>query len=129
MSTLFDRLQGEMDKRESEGGITPLDLASLPAPWRKIMRTMLREIQMSLPDLQKAFQAMPEADRVEEHELHKSLDALVKEGWLIQLGEAEVVNYRVNLRRKAASKVGADVWGTLDKKIMERTQKKPPSGG
>ena len=63
MAGLFDRLQNELDDRDKEGGITALDLADLPAPLRKLMRLMLRKIELDTPSLRQAVDAMPEKDR------------------------------------------------------------------
>jgi hypothetical protein len=49
MPGVFDRLNKEIENKQQEGGITPLDLAELPPALRKIMRLMLRELQMNYP--------------------------------------------------------------------------------
>ena len=43
MPGVFDRLNKEIQDKQKEGGITPLDLAGLPPALRKIMRVMLRD--------------------------------------------------------------------------------------
>ena len=50
MPGVFDRLDKEIKDKQKEGGITPLDLAELPPALRKIMRLMLRELQMNCPE-------------------------------------------------------------------------------
>jgi hypothetical protein len=45
--SIYDRLKQKVDVQKYEEGITALDLASLPATLRKIMRTMLREVEMT----------------------------------------------------------------------------------
>ena len=116
MSGVFDRLQSQLSSSDDEGGITPLDLAELPPVLRKIMRLMLREIEMSYSDLCEAAKALPEADSLSPAEFDKALDALSNQGWLIKMGE-ENVTYRVNLRRKAGSTLG--LWATLQSRIEE----------
>jgi hypothetical protein len=117
MSSLFDRLQNELEDREGEGGITALDLVDLPSQLRKLMRLMLREVEVSRADLGKAVQAMPEADRINDEELDKSLAALVKQSWIIALGEGERIRYRVNLRRKKISDLDKSIWNALENRI------------
>ena len=117
MAGLFDRLQNELDDRDKEGGITALDLADLPAPLRKIMRLMLRKIEMDYPSLLQAVEAMPEKDRMEKAELDQALDELSKKSWLIRRGEGDSVTYKVNLRRKASSTLVDGIWASLDDKI------------
>ena len=57
-------------------------------------------------------------------ELDEALLTLTRQMWLIRRGEGEQVNYQVNLRRKAGSKLAQGIWGSLDSKI---NQKKAPS--
>jgi hypothetical protein len=117
MAGLFDRLQNELDDRDKEGGITALDLADLPAPLRKLMRLMLRKIELDTPSLRQAVDAMPEKDRMEKAELDQALDELCKKSWLIRRGEGDSVSYKVNLRRKASSTLMDSIWSSLDDKI------------
>jgi hypothetical protein len=59
MSGVFDRLQKEIEDKQKDGGITPLDMVDLPPALRKIMRVMLRRVQMSYPDLMEAMKGVP----------------------------------------------------------------------
>jgi hypothetical protein len=117
MAGMFDRLQNELDDRKKEGGITALDLTELPGPLRKLMRLMLREIEMEYSNLCDAVEAMPEADRMSSAELDQALEELSKKNWLIRRGEGDTVSYKVNLRRKASSTLSQSIWSTLDDKI------------
>ena len=123
MSSLFDRLQNELEDRDKEGGITPLDLADLPPRLRKLMRLMLREVEITRADLGKAVQSMPEADQLNDEELDQSLEALVKQSWLIALGEGERIRYRVNLRRKKSLDLDASIWNALENKVERKPLK------
>jgi len=116
MSGVFDRLQSQLGGQGDEGGITPLDLAGLSPALRKIMRLMLREVEMSYSDLCEAAKGLPEADSLTPAELDKALDDLSRQGWLIKMGE-DKISYRVNLRRKAGSTLG--IWATLSSRIEE----------
>jgi hypothetical protein len=124
MSGVFDRLQSQLGSQGDEGGITPLDLAGLPPALRKIMRLMLREIDMSYADLCEAASAMPEAEKLSTAELDRALDDLSRQGWLIKMGE-DRISYRVNLRRKAGSNLG--LWATLSFRIEEAAAVPPSS--
>ncbi|MGD8457468.1 MAG: hypothetical protein PVF83_13885 [Anaerolineales bacterium] len=123
MSSLFDRLQNELEDRDKEGGITPLDMADLPPQLRKLMRLMLREVEMTRADLGKAVQSMPEADRLKDKELDQSLEALVKQSWLIASGEGDSIRYRVNLRRKKTVDLDSSIWNALENKIERKPSK------
>ena len=117
MPGVFDRLQKEIEDKGGEGGITALDLADLPPTLRKIMRLMLRELQLSYPQLTETVAALPEAERLSGKELDEALDVLTTQGWLIRIGQGEKAIYKVNLRRKAGSKLASGVWNTLDEKL------------
>jgi hypothetical protein len=126
MAGIFDRLQNELDDRESEGGITPLDLADLPAPLRKLMRLMLRKVELDYDSITEAVEGMPEADQMSKEDLDLALEELRKKGWLIKRGEGESVSYKVNLRRKASSTLSGGIWGTLDDKIDQQKSDAEP---
>ena len=122
---LFDRLQKEIEDRGS-GGISPLDLASLPPRLRKIMRLMLREVEMTSLQLKAAIHEWDEIDQLSDEELQSSLDKLTEQGWLIKLGQADLITYKVNLRRKEGSSLQSGIWAALDKK-MKQDEDKPDS--
>jgi hypothetical protein len=128
MGGLFDRLQNQIENRDKDAGISPLDLATLPLPMRRIMRTMLREVEMTHSELVQVMAAMPEADRLSQAELEESLSKLAQEGWLIRLGVDELVTYKVNLRRKAGSTLAQGIWSALDSKMEKKTSEESESG-
>ncbi len=119
MPGVFDRLNKEIEDKQQEGGITPLDLADLPPALRKIMRLMLRELQMNYPSLCEAVDEMPEKERLTRDELQDALSTLTSQSWLIRIGEGEKAIYKVNLRRKAGSTLAAGIWSSLDEKLKK----------
>jgi len=122
MPGVFDRLQREIENKQQDGGITALDLAELSPPLRKIMRLMLRELQMNYPRLCEAMDGMPEADRLSRADLDAALDILTKQFWLIRLGEGERAIYKVNLRRKSGSTLADGIWNNLDSKLKGKPE-------
>ena len=124
---LFDRLQNQLEDRAKEGGISPLDLASLPPRLRKIMRMMLREIEMTHAQLREATAELPEADRLTDAELVEALDSLTKQSWLIKLGQDDVVTYKVNLKRKGPSSLASGIWATLEDKMGSDKENQAPA--
>ena len=120
MDGIYDRLQKQIDDRRKEGGISVLDLADLPPTLRKIMRLMLKRLQMSYPQLREAFEQMPEGERLARAYLDEALKELSEQAWLIQIGEGERAIYKVNLRRKAGSQLGESIWQNLDAKLKDR---------
>lgn len=117
MPGVFDRLQKELKVREQVGGISPMDIADLPPPLRKILRLMLRELEMTHLALSEAMASWPEADRMKPADFDKALATLTKQGWLIRFGEEQLVTYKVNLRRKTGSTLGPGLWTSLRAKI------------
>lgn len=122
MSGLFDKLQNELDIREEKGGITALDLAELPAPLRKMMRTMLRKLELSKTEIAKVLDDLPEEDRKEVKDLDSALKTLIKQGWLISFGEEENQRYKVNLRRKQGSSLAASIFDKLEERMEQKNQ-------
>lgn len=122
MSDLFDRLQNELDIRAKEDGITPLDLAELPTPLRRIMRKMLRAIELDKNEIGMIFNDLPAEERNEVKNLDDALKILTKQGWLISLGESDNTRYKVNLRRKRGSELAADIFNKLDEQLSQRQE-------
>ncbi|GAB4426102.1 MAG: hypothetical protein Kow002_15450 [Anaerolineales bacterium] len=123
MSGVFDRLQKEIEDKQKDGGITPLDMVDLPPALRKIMRLMLRKIQISYPELAEAMQSMPEKERLSADDLDEAIATLVEQSWLIKLGDGERAIYKVNLRRKSGSTLASGIWQTLDSKLSKGSSK------
>ena len=120
MPGVFDRLNKEIQDKQQEGGITPLDLAGLPPALRKIMRLMLRELQMTYPRLCEAMDSMPEAERLTRDDLQVTLSTLTQQFWLIRIGEGEKAIYKVNLRRRQGSTLASGIWSSLDSKLKDK---------
>jgi len=125
--SVFDRLQKALDVQKQEEGITAGDIAELPPALRKIMRMMLREVEMTYTAICAAMEATPAAERLSRADLDQALKTLTGQNWLICRGEGEHLNYTVNLRRKAGSQLGMNFWNALDAKIEESKRRKPPS--
>lgn len=119
MSGLFDKLENELANRGKDGGISPLDLVDLPSQLRKLMRHMLREVEVSFDKLWDQVETMKEIDKFSKEELRVALTTLTKQGWLISRGEEDNRSYRVNLRRKRGSSLSGSIWSALDSKMDE----------
>ena len=117
MAGVYDRLQKQIDDKQQEGGITALDLADLPPALRKIMRHMLRQLQLSYPQLCEAMDALSKEERPSRQDLDEALKTLSQQAWLIRIGEGEEAIYKVNLRRKAGSSLDNSIWQGLESKL------------
>ncbi len=120
MPGVFDRLQKEIKDKQGEGGITALDLAALPPALRKIMRLMLRELQLDYPQLTAAVAALPDAEKIQGKELDEALEVLTRQAWLVRIGQGEKAIYKVNLRRKSGSGLATGIWNDLDSKLKDK---------
>jgi hypothetical protein len=119
MPGVFDRLNKEIENKQKEGGITALDLVDLPPSLRRIMKLMLRELQMTYPRLCEAMDSMSEEDRLTRNLLDEALSALTEQFWLVRIGEGEKAIYKVNLKRKSGSTLAAGIWSSLDEKLKK----------
>jgi hypothetical protein len=125
MPGVFDRLQNQIANKQQEGGITALDLAQLDPPLRKIMRLMLRELEMSRSRLGEAIQNLPGSDQLSPADLDQALATLTGQFWLIRLGEGQRATYKVNLRRKAGSTLAKNIWASLDTRLKDSPTEEP----
>ncbi len=115
--SVFDRLQKQLDIRKREEGISAIELSDLPPNLRRVMRMMLREVVMKYTDLVVAVEALPPAQRLSRAELDSALKVLVEQNWLLRYGEGDLMSFRVNLRRRAGSQLGQDIWSALQNRI------------
>jgi hypothetical protein len=123
--SIYDRLQKKLEIQKEAEGISALDIAQLPPALRKIMRLMLREVELTHTAICEAMSAVQTSDRLSQADLDQALDTLTAQNWLICRGEGERLNYTVNLRRKPPSKLGGTFWNALDAKIAESKKVNP----
>ncbi len=121
--SVFDRLQKALDVQKQDEGISAGDIAQLPPALRRIMRMMLREVEMTYTAILATMETASEGERISRTDLDAALKTLTAQNWLICRGEGERLNYTVNLRRKAGSQLGLNFWNALDAKIAENKKK------
>ena len=115
--SVFDRLQKQLDIKKREQGISALEIADLPPNLRLVMRRMLREVVLRYTELCAWIETLPERRSISQDELDAALEELVKQNWLVKLGKDEFTSYKVNLRRRAGTQLGGDIWGSLDARL------------
>jgi hypothetical protein len=120
MGNLFDDLRQKLEDGTPSGGISALDLATLPPHLRQLLRLLLREVEMSQAELARATAALPAQERLTPAELEEALDQLQRQSWLIRLDQGEVVTYRVNLRRHRGSQLDTSLWERLSARLSRR---------
>ncbi|MEW6403073.1 MAG: hypothetical protein AB1649_14840 [Chloroflexota bacterium] len=120
MPGVFERLQQKIEIKQKAGGITPMDLAELSPAMRRIVRLLLRELQMDYPQILEAVRAMPAEDRISPENLRQALDTLTQQFWLTRIGTDDRAIYKVNLRRRSGTALPSGIWGALDAKLKQR---------
>lgn len=120
MSGLFEELRRKLESDAGKPGISAWDLAQLPARQRRVIRLILREVQMPYPELCRATAELPADQRLDQAELDEALTHLLEQAWLIRLGQDVLTTYRVNLRRKSSSRLASSIWERLDREINAR---------
>ena len=117
MSGLYDRLNDRLDDNDDDAstGLTPLEIAELPAAQRRVMFALLRDSTASTEGLPlDALQAMFAGE-----DLTQTLEDLTQAQWLIRMGEPPHERYKVNLRRRRGSSLGANLWGSLNARLSD----------
>jgi len=118
MSGVFDRLQSKMPP--ADDGRKLAAMGSLHPHQRKLMRMLLREGEaMKYTAICEAVDAMPEADRISRDDLDAALADLATEGWVIRMGEGELISYEANLGYKPPSTLSHAIWSTISSKIQQ----------
>lgn len=124
--SLYDRLTNKLGDEEPSGGLTPLDIADLPTPQRKVMFSLLRDTKAATEGISKEQINKKLEDPLE---LDNTLADLVKSGWLIETGEHPHVRYKVNIRRKRISSLGFGIWSSLSERITSKLEEFEGSEG
>lgn len=121
MPDIYDRLQELCNQQGADkpAGLSPLELADLPDPQRQIMLYFLREARAAGGEVEHAHL---QARFIALDDLPQVLDDLTRNGWLIALGEAPRLRYRLNLRHKRGSQGGLDLWNTLTDRLAGTRQ-------
>ncbi|MBP7228250.1 MAG: hypothetical protein KA988_04000 [Longilinea sp.] len=121
MESIYDRLSKRLKVDKREEGISPLEIAELPPPLRRVMRLMLRENTLTMAQMAEVVCA---GDEMTRPELEQALDELTRQNWLLRTGSGETAQYEVNLRRRTSAMAG--IWATLNERIQEQ---KPSAEG
>lgn len=107
MAGLFNRLQDEIDSREKEGGISPVDLLDLSPTLATVIREIIRRNGMKLADIAAALDQSTE-------EIQEALDELVVKGYIRRVEVRDELWYKAHFRRKADKTLDKSLWSALD---------------
>lgn len=106
MGSLFDRLQDEIDSRETQEGISPADLLDMPDGLAAVVKQIVRRNGMKLSEVAELLDESPEAAQ-------KMLDDLVAKGYVRQIEVKDEMWYKAHFGRRR-SRLSSDFWSALD---------------
>jgi DNA-binding MarR family transcriptional regulator len=101
MGSLFDRLQDEIEARETQEGISPADLLDLPPALASVIKQIIRRNGMKLTEIAEALDQSPK-------DVKQTLDELVAKGYVRQIEVKKEIWYKAQFARKR-SRLGSDV--------------------
>ncbi len=106
MSNLFDRLQGEIEARNSSSGLSPIDLLDMPDALAEVVNHIVRNNGMRLEDVAADLgQSLVEAGQ--------TLDALVEKGYIRRVEVKGHIWYKAYFGRKADKTLSTGIWSAL----------------
>jgi predicted transcriptional regulator len=76
-------------------------LGDMPSEQRTIMRLFLRNIEMSLGELQKAIEALPEEKHMNQETIEQTLENLIQKNWVERIEENGEIVYSVVQKRES----------------------------
>src|SRR5258708_17772422 len=80
-------------------GLSVLDLATLPSAQLRVMRVLLRGVEMSYEGLCAAIDSLPPTEQLSRTELDSALRVLIEQQWLIRTEHSTPFQYKANLQR------------------------------
>lgn len=115
MPGVFDHLSARLQDEPS--GLSPVDLADLPAAQKQILLTLLRDPASGLEGVGAAALRARLQDQIPQFD--ETIATLVGQGWLIVLGEPANLRYRLNFRAKRGSTSGINLWSILSDRLPD----------
>ena len=110
----IDPSSGQSDASEQDDGLAALDILELSAALYRIMRLMLRHIEMDFAQLWKLIESLPEDERLTRAEVEEALRSLIEQRLLEKTDGTAPTTYKVNFRRKT---------GNIDDTVTPRISK------
>ncbi len=110
---IFNRIQGEIQSREKEEGITPADLLDLPPELRRLMNRITREGEQSVDQAAEFIGDTP-------HNTQRMLDSLVEKGYLEREEREDGWFYSTRFARKRGRDLPVGIWSALDQRTKEK---------
>ena len=121
MPGLFDHLSAHLHDEDGAGqdgvGLSALDLADLPGDQKLIMLTLLRDSASAFEGVSAEALHAKVDGKVEQFD--PTIGLLAQQGWLIVMGEAPHVRYRLNFRAKRGSRSAFNLWTILTDRLPD----------
>ncbi len=114
MPDLFDHLSSRL-QGDDVSGISPVDLADLPIEQRQMMLALLRDSTSTFDGVK--LETLREKLQGKDEYFDETLALLVRNRWLIALGEAPNLRYRLNFRAKRGSNSDFNLWMVLTDRL------------
>lgn len=111
---IFDRIQGEIEAREKQEGITLAELLDLSPSLRRLMNRITRERGLTVAVAAEHLEESP-ADT------QKMLDGLVEKGYLEREKREEGWVYQTRFARKRGRDIPVGIWSALGERTRERS--------
>ena len=106
-SGLFNRLQDEIEVRDSGEGLSPIDLLDMPDSMATVINKIIRKNGMRLEDIATELGQSPE-------ETQGVLGKLVEKGFVRRIEVKNEVWYKAQFGRKADKALSLSIWSSLD---------------
>lgn len=102
-----------------DNGFNIVDFMDLPGFQRCVVRLILRETELTYPQLQEAITTLPEDQQMECDRLDEALASLVENQWLIHEVDGKERRYRVAMHKhNTSNRLGK--WDSLELESTDR---------
>ena len=107
MAGLFNRLQDEIEARDKQTGLSPIDLLDMPEALAAVINQIIRKNGMKLEDIANELgQSLADTQF--------TLDELVEKGFARRVEVKEEIWYKAQFGRKANKVLSLSIWSALD---------------
>ncbi len=117
MAGLFNRLQDEIDARDENIGLSPIDLLDMPEALATVINRIIRKNGMNLEAIAKELGQPIEDTKA-------TLDKLVDKGFVRRIEVRDETWYKAQFGRKADKVLSTTIWSSLDD-VVEEEHKSP----
>jgi DNA-binding MarR family transcriptional regulator len=112
MAGLFDRLQDEIERRERNEGLSPMDLLEMEPETRRLVQTLARRGALTSGQIAELL-GMPIA------EVQAVVDGLVAKGMVQPIEVRGEVRYKAYLARRPGQEIPLGIWVALSDRMEE----------